>query len=64
MFGCVIEKITFNNVTAHFTWEELACHNGDQIPNDLRTNAKKLCENLEVIRESFGGKALLSFSKL
>ena len=46
------------NVTEHFKWSEFACHDGSQVPNEYRANTKKLCQNLEILREALGGKSI------
>ncbi len=38
------------NITPHFTWQEFACHDGTQIPEDLKPNTIRLCEQLEILR--------------
>lgn len=54
----VTEEIPAGNITAHFSWSEFACHNGEQVPKDLRPNTEKLCKNLEIIRSELGDKSI------
>lgn len=41
-------------VTAHFAWSEFTCRSGHQVPDDLRPNTIRLCEQLEVLRAHLG----------
>lgn len=38
----------------HFTWAELACHDGTSVPGALQANAHALCDLLEAIRALWG----------
>ena len=38
------------NITGHFTWKEFKCHNGTDVPDNLKPNVIKLCNNLETLR--------------
>jgi len=39
----------------HFKLEEFHCKNGTPVPEEYYVNVQKLMDNLEVIREHFGG---------
>ena len=41
-------------ITAHFSWEEAACHDGSPVPMGLRPNAMALALVLERIRGRLG----------
>lgn len=43
----------------HFTWAEMACHDGTDVPVELEGNAVRLCGLLETIRKLFGGPLVL-----
>ena len=45
-------------ITQNFKWSEFSCHNGDPVPDNMRDKTKKLCKNLETIREAFGNKRI------
>ena len=42
------------NLTDHFTLAEMACHDGAQVPQLLIANARRLAEQLEVLRAELG----------
>lgn len=46
--------MTLDHITAHFTWEEAACHDGTPVPSELRPNAVRLANTLERIRAFMG----------
>ncbi len=37
-------------ITPHFSWGEAACHDGTPVPDNLKPNARRLAETLELIR--------------
>lgn len=46
-------------ITKHFSLEEFACKDGTPYPTEwIDTLLTPLCEDLEIIREEFGGKAI------
>lgn len=51
------EALPEGNITTNFKWSEFASR-GTPVPANLRENVKRLCKNLEVLRESLGGKAI------
>ncbi|GEM_PF-1352698 len=46
------------NITAHFTWDQFKCKGGEAVPSNLRDGTRRLCQNLEVVREELGGKPI------
>lgn len=42
-------------ITDHFYWVEASCHDGTQVPDDLRPNAVRVAQLLERIRSFYGG---------
>lgn len=38
----------------HFAWAEARCHDGTDVPRELRPNVIHLCAQLEVIRATIG----------
>lgn len=43
-------------VTPRFSWRELECHDGTEIPDEVKPNLRRLCELvLEPIRAAWGG---------
>jgi zinc D-Ala-D-Ala carboxypeptidase len=47
-------------VTPHFSWLELACHDGTPVPVELQPNARRLCASLELIRARWGGPLVIT----
>lgn len=50
---------TLTHASEHFTWLELACHDGTPVPVKLRPNAERLCGALELIRARWGGPVVV-----
>src|ERR1051325_9537224 len=43
--------MSITNITDNFRWDEFACHDGSDIPDEAKPNLRRLCANvLEVIR--------------
>lgn len=53
-------EVPDGNITAHFTWAEFACKDAacTPVPERLREGTRRLCRNLEVLREELGGKSI------
>lgn len=42
-------------ITENFTWQEFACHDGTQVPDELRPHTIRLCQEvLERVRAKWG----------
>jgi uncharacterized protein YcbK (DUF882 family) len=42
-------------ITPHFSFAELACNDGTDVPVELHPNVRLLCKSLELIRTRWGG---------
>lgn len=42
------------NLTPNFTLKEFQTHDGEQVPESLHDNLRRLCRNLEVLRAHLG----------
>jgi hypothetical protein len=42
-------------ITPNFSFAELACHDGTDVPVELHPNVRLLCKTLELIRARWGG---------
>lgn len=49
-------------MTVHFSWHELAGHDGTDVPLEYIDEARELCELLELIRVDAGGEPLVVVS--
>jgi uncharacterized protein YcbK (DUF882 family) len=46
-------------LTPHFLLSELACHNGEPVPEKYLDNARAICERAEVLRRAIGGPLIV-----
>lgn len=55
------EAATDDQITEHFRWSEAAC--GEvEVPDDLRDNARRMAEALEVVRHALGDRPIVVLS--
>lgn len=53
------ENYAETSVSAHFSLSEFACNDGTEVPKKYRGNVQELMNNLEVVRNYFGGKPIV-----
>jgi uncharacterized protein YcbK (DUF882 family) len=41
-------------ITKNFKLDEFSCRDGSPVPSEYLSNVKKLCENLQILREELG----------
>jgi hypothetical protein len=58
MAPAVLGGSALSQPSTHFTWEEFRSKDGAALPEELRTNVIRLCQNLEVLREALGGRPI------
>lgn len=50
------------HITVNFTWQELGCHDGTDVPIEYVEEARGLCELLELLRADLGNEPLVVVS--
>jgi zinc D-Ala-D-Ala carboxypeptidase len=52
--------MSLTHVTPNFSWAEVACNDGTEVPVELQPNMRRLCATLELLRARWGGPIIIT----